>query len=157
MKFVILILLFTSLSLTSLRVGARIRLRKVKEAPRVCQLMKEDKLLSRPEKKVLSTERHSLLFEEAIILVRDKGEKICTWRPTEFDTLGALDKFHFFIDEYREILYSYVQNADQSYLVITTPLATCSLEKTMTVTQFEHPKCSPLKKSSKKKRKKKIT
>ena len=76
---------------------ARIRLRKVKEAARTCAVMQEDKLLSRPDKKVLSTERHSLVFEDTISLVRDKGEKVCNWRVSEFDSLGAMDQFHFFI------------------------------------------------------------
>ena len=134
----------------------RIRLRKVKEAPRVCQAMKEDKLLSRNDKKVLSTERHSLIFEETVSLVRDKGEKICSWRVSELESLGALDQFHFFIDEYKEILYSYVKNLDESYLIITTPFATCSLETKVTLPQFEPPKCEPpKKKSSALKRKKK--
>ena len=140
----------------SLSAEARIRLRKVKEAPKTCQILKEDPLLSRPDKKVLSTERHSLIFEDNISLVRDKGEKICSWRMSEFDSLAPVDQFQFFIDEYKEILYSYVKNADQSYFIMTIPFATCSLETKVTLPEFQPPKCEkPKKKSSAKKRKKK--
>jgi hypothetical protein len=135
---------------------ARIRLRKVKEAPKTCQTLKEDPLLSRPDKKVLSTERHSLIFEDGINLVRDKGEKICSWRLSEFDSFAPMEQFQFFIDEYKEILYSYVKNADQSYFIMTIPFATCSLDTKVTLPEFQPPKCEkPKKKSSAKKRKKK--
>ncbi len=135
---------------------ARIRLRKVKEAPRVCQNLQEDKLLSRNDKKVLSTERHSVIFEDTVSLVRDKGEKICSWRATEFDSLGALDQFQFFIDEYKEVLYSYIKNPDESYLIIATPFSTCSLENRVTLPEFQPPKCDiPKKKKSVSRRKKK--
>lgn len=154
MKLYLAIFIAFSLSIFSNQSEARIRLRKVKEAPRVCQLLKEDKLLSRNEKKVLSTEKHSLVFDENISLVRDKGEKICSWRTSEFDSLGSLDKFNFFIDEYKEQLYSYVQKPDLSYLVIRTPLATCSLENTLTLAELSLPKCEKPKKTSKKKKKK---
>lgn len=136
----------------SFHAEARIRLRKVKEAPKTCQHLKEDKLLSRDEKRVLSTERHSLIFEDNISLVRDKGEKICSWRATEFDSLVPVDQFQFFIDEYKEVLYSYVRNADGSYLILTTPFATCSLETRVTLPEFHPPTCE--KKSKKKATKK---
>ncbi len=140
----------------SVHAHARIRLRKVKEAPRVCQNMKEDKLLSRADKKVLSTERHSLIFEDTISLVRDKGEKVCSWRISEMESLGPLDQFQFYIDEFKEVLYSYVKNPDGSQLIITTPFATCSLETKVTLPQFDPPKCEgPRKKSGSRKRKKK--
>lgn len=138
----------------SFHVDARIRLRKVKEAPKVCQYLKEDQFLSRPDKKVLSTERHSLIFEDGVSLLRDKGEKICNWRVTEFDSLGPVDQFQFFIDEYKEVLYSYIHNADGSYLIITSPFATCSLESRVTLLEFTPPTCvKPKKKSSKKSKK----
>lgn len=140
----------------SFQAEARIRLRKVKEAPKTCQTLKEDPLLSRPEKKVLSTERHSLIFEDGISLVRDKGEKICNWRVSEFDSFAPVEQFQFFIDEYKEVLYSYVKNADQSYFIMTIPFATCSLETKVTLPEFQAPVCEkPKKKSSSKKRKKK--
>lgn len=150
----IVICLFLSVFVFSAE--ARIRLRKVKEAPKTCQILKEDPLLSRPDKKVLSTERHSLIFEDTISLVRDKGEKICSWRMSEFDSLAPVDQFQFFIDEYKEVLYSYTKNADQSYFIMTIPFATCSLETKVTLPEFQPPKCEkPKKKSSSKKRKKK--
>jgi hypothetical protein len=149
------ILIAFAIGLSSISAQARIRLRKVKEAPRVCQLMVEDKLLSRPEKKVLSTEKHSLIFEDGITLVRDKGEKVCNWRVSEFESLGALDQFNFFIDEYREVLYSYVKNPEASVLIIATPFATCSLESKVTLPEFQQPKCDKPKKTSKSKKKSK--
>lgn len=139
----------------SFQTEARIRLRKVKEAPKTCQVLKEDPLLSRPDKKVLSTERHSLIFEDTISLVRDKGEKICSWRISEFDSLAPVDQFQFFIDEYKDVLYSYVKNADQSYFIMTIPFATCSLETKVTLPEFQAPTCEkPKKKSSKRSTKK---
>ncbi len=151
-RIAICVLLFVC----SFSAEARIRLRKVKEAPKTCQTLKEDQLLSRPEKKVLSTERHSLIFEDSISLLRDKGEKICNWRMSEFDSLAPVNQFQFFIDEYKEVLYSYVKNADQSYFIMTIPFATCSLETKVTLPEFQPPKCEiPKKKASSKKRKKK--
>ena len=150
--------LFVALLICSFSVpsNARIRLRKVKEAPRVCQNMQEDKLLSRKDKKVLSTERHSVIFEDTVSLVRDKGEKICSWRASEFDSLGAIDQFKFYIDEYKEVLYSYIKNPDESFLIITTPFSTCSLETRVTLPEFQQPKCDiPKKKKTSARRKKK--
>jgi hypothetical protein len=139
----------------SFSVDARIRLRKVKEAPRVCAFMGEDKLLSRPDKKVLSTERHSIVFDENITLVKDKGEKICSWRPTEFDTIARMDHFSFYIDEKKEMIYPHAQMPDGSVMTMKVSLADCSLENRVTLSQFEIPKCEKTKSSSKRKHKKK--
>ncbi len=137
---------------------ARIRLRKVKEAPRTCKYMTEDPLLSRSDKKVLSTERHSLVFEDSIDLVRDKGEKICQWRPSELNTLGPIENFKFYIDEYKETLFAILKNPDESNMIIKVPLANCSLENTVTQKEsFMPPQCQSGKKSSSRKRKKKHT
>jgi hypothetical protein len=155
MKMIALILMVFQLSLFVSNAEARIRLRKVKDAPKVCKLMSEDKLLSRDDKKVFSTERHSLIFEEAVELVKDKGEKICQWRLSELNTLAPLENFKFFIDEYKGMLYPYAKNADGSYLVIRVPLATCSLDEILTQASFEQPKCDKPKTVKRKKKKKK--
>ena len=113
MKFLKYYIMSTSLLFfISFKAESRIRLRKVKEAPRVCAFMGDDKLLSRSDKKVLSTERHSLIFDENIMLIKDKGEKICSWRPSEFDTIAPLNQFSFYIDEIKEVIYPHVKLAD---------------------------------------------
>ncbi len=105
---------------------ARIRLRKVKEAPKTCKIMEEDDFLSRKEKKVLGTLRHSVLIEDdadekSITLVKDKGEKICQWEIAEWSAIQQNNKlpdisaFKFYIDEYKNVIYPYVQKKDKSY------------------------------------------
>ena len=136
---------------------ARIRTRKVKEAPRACTLMSEDKLLSRPDKKVLSTERHSLVFEDtetSLTLVKDKGEKICEWNLADLNAIAPVENFKFYIDEYKEMIYPYTQLNDGSMLVIKSPLSECSLNNKLTQMKFEFPKCEKPKKSASKKHKK---
>lgn len=133
---------------------ARIRLRKVKEAPKVCAVMNEDKLLSRKSKKVYSTERHSLIIEEAVALVKDKGEKVCIWKKEDWGAdPQAVDQYKFYIDEYKEILYASKDNEDKSVNVIQITLKDCKLDNQITVGDFKYPKCDPPKKVSKKKKK----
>ena len=57
---------------------ARIRLRKVKDPPRTCSVMKKDELLSRPSKPIWSTERHSVVISDEITLLNDLGVKVCS-------------------------------------------------------------------------------
>ena len=141
-------------------VAARIRLRKVTEAPRSCKTMQEDSFLSRPDKKVLATLRHSLLIEKVgqekvITLVKDKGEKICQWELDQWEAiqeenkLPDLSKFKFHIDEYKETLYPYVKKADNSYFMMKIPIATCGLDEQATLENLDIPKCQPPKKNRK--------
>lgn len=129
---------------------ARIRNRKVKEAPKSCKLMSEDSLLSRKEKKVLGTLRHSLLIEEdvkSITLVKDKGEKICQWSFNQWsgiqsdNNLPDVSSFKFHIDEYKNVIYPYVEKADKSYFVMSIPIETCDLSNQITKTELAIPRC----------------
>lgn len=148
-------------------VEARIRLRKVKEAPKVCAIMKEDAFLSRHEKKVFATLRHSILIESLtdetlVTLVRDKGEKICQWKISDWNSfqksnnLTDLNKLNFYIDEYKEILYPYVQKEDATYLLMKIPFNSCSMSEQMAIEKLNSIKCENAKKKSRKKSKKKL-
>lgn len=147
--------------------AGRIRNRKVKEAPQICGLMQEDVHLTRGGKKVYGTLRHSLVFENDeqmnnISLVKDKGEKICQWQSTVWNNIlknnqvENLMSWKYYVDEYKEILYPYVQKADKSYFIMTIPFATCSLEQQVTRVDLDLPKCEIPKKTKKKKSKAKV-
>lgn len=141
--------------------AGRIRNRKVKEAPKICGLMQEDVHLTRDGKMVYGTLRHSLVFENDdqmnnISLVKDKGEKICQWQSTVWNNILKNNQvehqmnFKYYIDEYKEILYPYVQKADKSYFIMTIPFSTCSLEQQVTRADLSLPKCEIPKKTKKK-------
>ena len=145
---------------------ARIRNRKVKEAPKVCKLMDEDAYLSRDGKKVFGTLRHSLVFEkteenDSVSLVKDKGEKICEWTGEQWRQVlknNAADNligFKYHVDEFKEYLYPYVRKADGSYFMMSIPFAACTLDEQSTKQKLELPKCETPKKSKKKRRTKK--
>jgi hypothetical protein len=162
MKFLILSSLLFSFSFSE----AKIRLRKVKEAPKTCVTMKEDNFLSRKEKKVLGTLRHSILIENnseapSITLVKDKGEKICQWDMKTWASIERENKlphasaFKFYIDEYKEVLYPYVQRGDKSYFMMSIPFKDCSLETQITKLSLNLPKCEVPRKSRKPSSKKK--
>lgn len=130
----------------------RIRLRKVKEAPKTCKTMEEDNFLSRKEKKVLGTLRHSVLIEndaedQNITLVKDKGEKICQWNLDQWseiqqdNKLPDIKSFKFYIDEYKNVIYPYVQKKDKSFFVMSIPINTCDLSIQRTNAKLELPKC----------------
>lgn len=143
---------------------ARIRMNKVKEAPKVCKVMSEDNMLSRDGKRVFGTLRHSLVFElsenqEVVSLIKDKGEKICEWPKGQWgqilknNGLEDFSKFKFHIDEYKEKLYPYARKADGSYFVMSIPFAGCSLDEQNTRASLDLPKCEIPKKKSKKSKK----
>lgn len=143
---------------------ARIRLRKVKEAPKSCKTMEEDSFLSRKDKKVLGTLRHSVLIEndaqdQNITLVKDKGEKICQWDLEQWyaiqqdNKLPDISAFKFYIDEYKNMIYPYVQKKDKTYFLMSIPISTCDLSQQFTNVKLELPKCEkPTKKKRTKKR-----
>jgi hypothetical protein len=150
---------------------ARIRNRKVKEAPKSCKIMPEDTLLSRDGKKVLGTLRHSLLIEtpseeeaeaqQTISLVKDKGEKICQWTALEWkeilqnNKIENLSNFSFYVDEYKEVLYPFAKNADNSFFVMSIPFNSCEFATQSTRESLDLPKCEiPRKKAKRKKSKK---
>lgn len=130
----------------------RIRLRKVKEAPKTCKTMEEDRFLSRDDKKVLGTLRHSVLIEDdehdqSITLVKDKGEKVCQWNINQWaaiqtdNKLPDIKSFKFYIDEYKNVIYPYVQKKDKSYFVMSIPIQTCDLSNQYTNAKLQLPKC----------------
>ena len=147
---------------------ARIRLRKVKEAPKVCKLMDENAFLSRDGKKVFGTLRYSLVLETSaetntVSVVKDKGEKVCLWTGEEWNQVlknnGAenLIGFKYHIDEYKDILFPYVQKADGSYFMIKIPFTNCQLTDQVTTEKLELPRCEPPKKAKKRRSSKSST
>ncbi len=145
---------------------AKIRLRKVKEAPKTCKVMEEDSFLSRKEKKVLGTLRHSVLIEDSveksITLVKDKGEKICQWNLDEWSNIQQDNKlpdiksFKFYIDEYKNVIYPFVQKKDKSYFVMSVPIKTCDLSEHYTNAKLELPKCEKPTKAKRRTKKRSI-
>lgn len=146
---------------------ARIRNRKVKEAPKACKTMVEDNFLSREDKKVLGTLRHSILIEDDenkknITLVKDKGEKMCQWSFDQWSSiminnrLPDIESFKFYIDEYKNVIYPYVQKSDKSYFVMSIPIQTCDLSNQVTKAKLELPKCETPSKSRKRFKKRSI-
>ena len=131
---------------------ARIRTRKVVEAPKVCDFMTEDKLLSRPDKRVYSTLRHSLVIEDSVALVKDKGEKICEWSLEEWSISAPLKNFQFYIDEYTETLYPFAKKSDGFIFTMKISMANCQLKEKNNVEKFEKPACVKPKKVSRKKK-----
>lgn len=165
MKKILVLFLLGSLSVDVAK-AARIRNNKVKEAPKTCALMQKDEDLSRKNKLVLGTLRHSIIIEDSdesksMTLVRDKGEKICQWSLEqmksiqESNKLPDLKEFKFHIDEYKEILYPYVKKEDGSYFMMTIDFKTCSLDTQVTKEKLDLPKCEIPKKKVKSKSKKK--
>lgn len=130
--------------------------------------MEEDGFLSRKEKKVLGTLRHSVLIEDdvtekSITLVKDKGEKICQWDLAEWSAIQQNNKlpdirsFKFYIDEYKNVIYPYVQKKDKSYFVMSIPINTCDLSVQQTNAKLDLPKCEkPVAKSKKRSKKRSI-
>ena len=143
---------------------SRIRNRRVKEAPKSCKTMQEDKFLSREDKKVWATVRNSLLIDQSeddqnITLVQDKGEKKCQWSFNQWQQImqdhdiSKITDFRFFIDEYKNYIYPYVQKSDKSFLVMKIPISTCELTEQGTRAELQLPKCDiPKKKKRTKKR-----
>lgn len=127
--------------------AGRIRMRKVKDAPKVCSVMGEDKYLSRGGKRIFGTLRNSVIIEQDISLVNDLGKKICQWPANKLQaSLGDLGKYSFYIDEQRNALYPYIK-ADSQYQFLKISLDDCSLGEIQTAEKLELPKCESKKKS----------
>ena len=128
--------------------AGRIRLRKVKEAPKVCAHMVEDNYLSRKNRKVYGTLRNSLIFEDQVLVVDDLGQKICQWPNEKWAPLGDVTKYKFYIDEKRNKIYSYLKNAEANqYQVAEVDINNCQLGSLQTVSDLDLPKCEKVKKS----------
>ncbi len=135
---------------------ARIRLRQVKDPPRVCAVMKKDDFLSRPSKTVWSTEKYSVVVADEIELVNDLGVKVCSWNKDLFSQVAEPNQFRFYVDEFKEYIYPYVDKKENGITVFKIPFKDCSLADKTTTTQLQFPACEKPKKISKK-RKKKMT
>ncbi len=153
MQLIILILIFIS----SIYSDARIRLRKVKEAPRVCQVMKEDQYLSRPEKKILGTEKNSLIFDGAVTLIGDLGHKQCEWPLDKFAVFQEPRTANYYIDEFKNVLIAYkkvqVESSNQKIVQqLQINVENCQISDLSTLSEPVLPKCDPPKKGKKKKK-----
>ncbi len=162
MRFIVSYLtLFCCLFLSNYSEAGRIRLRKVKDAPKTCTVMKEDPTLSRADKKVLGTEKNSLIIDEQITLVGDLGQKQCIWPAEKFIQFGELKKINFYIDEYKNILVAYQKNETingvNSVQQIQINADNCQFDELKTLTQVNLPKCEVPRKFKKTKKTKKIT
>ncbi len=116
--------------------------------------MKEDSLLSRPIKPVWSTERHSIVVADDISLVNDLGQKVCSWDRKVFSEFGDITKFHFYIDEFKENIYPYIDNKESGFLVLKAPFKDCSFAEKSVVQNLSFPKCEKAKKVARRKKKK---
>lgn len=153
MQLIILILIF----ITSIYSDARIRLRKVKDAPRVCQVMKEDQFLSRPEKKILGTEKNSLIFDGAVTLIGDLGQKQCEWPLEKFAVFQEPRNANYYIDEFKNILVAYkkvqVESSSQKIVQqLQINVENCQISNLSTLSEPSLPKCDPPKKGKRKKK-----
>ncbi len=144
------LVLLTSLILflfTEVSEAGRIRLRKVKETPKVCAHMVEDNYLSRRNRKVYGTLRNSLIFEDQVLVVDDLGQKICQWPNEKWAPLGDVTKYKFYIDEKRNKIYSYLKNAEANqYQVAEVDINNCQLGSLNTVSDLDLPRCEKIKK-----------
>ena len=116
--------------------------------------MKEDSLLSRPVKPVWSTERHSVVVADDITLVNDLGHKVCSWDRKAFSEFGDITKIHFYIDEFKENIYPYIDRKESGFLVIKSAFRDCSFTEKLMVQSLSFPKCEKLKKVARRKKKK---
>lgn len=153
MQLIILILIFISSNYTD----ARIRLRKVKDAPRVCQVMKEDQYLSRPDKKILGTEKNSLIFDGAVMLIGDLGHKQCEWPLEKFAVFQEPRAANYYIDEFKNILIAFkkvqVESSNQKIVQqLQINVENCQISDLSTLSEPSLPKCDPPKKGKKKKK-----
>lgn len=136
---------------------ARIVNRKVKEAPKVCSNMNEDKLLSKNDKKIFGTLKHSLIIENKVSVLNDLGKKICQWNLDTFNAYGKVDDFKYYIDEYKNYIYPYKQNSDEgTYTTLKISLVNCEIEGSQVDESLNLPKCSKPNSSKKSKAKKKL-
>lgn len=119
---------------------------RVKDHPKVCSVMNEDKYLSNSNKKILGTLRNSVIFHNDITLVSDLGKKICRWSYDQWLALGDISKYKYFIDEQRNALYPY-KKIDNQYKVAKINLNDCEISDIQLTDILDLPKCESKKKS----------
>lgn len=148
-------LLFTQLVYIQYSSG-RIVNRRVKEAPKVCAVMQEDKLLSKDKKIVYGTLKHSVVIEDDVSVLNDLGKKECQWSFDKLNTYGSVNSFNYYIDEYKNYIYPYFKKPDDSgYTILKVSLSTCEIEDSSELDKLELPKCGkPIKKKRKSVKKK---
>lgn len=136
--------------------AGRIVNRKVKEAPKVCAVMQEDKLLSKEKKQVFGTLKHSVVIEDNVSILNDLGKKECQWPFEKLNIYGNIDTFNYYIDEYKNYIYPYFKNTEKAgYTMLKVSLATCEIEDSFDNEKLEFPKCSKPAGTKKSKSKKK--
>ncbi len=142
--------------------AGRIRLRKVKDAPRSCAIMKEETSLSRDDKKILGTEKNSIVIDETVSVIGDLGNKLCEWPKEKFSEISDDPlKMSFYIDEFKNILVVYQKNINeqktfqQAVQQVQINLDTCQFGQLRTLSEVSLPKCDPPKKAKKSRKKKK--
>lgn len=136
--------------------AGRIVNRRVKDAPKVCAVMQEDKLLSKEKKQVFGTLKHSVVIEDNISILNDLGKKECQWPFEKLNIYGNIESFNYYIDEFKNYIYPYFKNTEKnSYTMLKVSLETCEIEDTFDNKKLEFPKCSkpPAAKKSKSKKK----
>lgn len=130
-------------------------MRKVKDAPRTCTTMKEDKFLSRPGKKIYGTLRNSVVVEKDVSVVGDLGQKICKFPFEKFNRAAPIEHFSYYIDEYKNVLIPYAEKSP-GFVQYKVNLSNCEVEEEATLTSPRLPKCeAPAKKKRMAKGKKK--
>jgi hypothetical protein len=147
------------LMLTPQADAGRIVNRRVKDAPKVCAVMKEDKFLSKENKQVFGTLKHSVVIEDNISILNDLGKKECQWPFEKLNIYAEVDSFNYYIDEYKNYIYPYFKNVEKnSYTMLKVSLATCEIEDSYDNDKLEFPKCSkpPAAKKSKSKKKRSV-
>ena len=135
--------------------AGRIVNRRVKDAPKVCAVMAEDKFLSKENKQVFGTLKHSVVIEDNISILNDLGKKECQWPFEKLNIYAEVDSFNYYIDEFKNYIYPYFKNTDtQGYTMLKVSLSTCEIEDSYANNKLEFPKCSkpPAKKSKPKKK-----
>ena len=71
--------------------AGRIVNRRVKDAPKVCAVMQEDKFLSKEKKQVFGTLKHSVVIEDNISILNDLGKKECQWPFEKLNAYGSIE------------------------------------------------------------------
>lgn len=139
--------------------AGRIVNRRVKDAPKVCAVMQEDKFLSKENKQVFGTLKHSVVIEDNISILNDLGKKECQWPFEKLNIYGNIESFNYYIDEFKNYIYPYFKNTEKnSYTMLKVSLATCEIEDSFDNDKLEFPKCSkpPAAKKSKSKKKRSV-
>ena len=154
--FFLFFILFTFLIEIEPVHAGRIRLRKVKDAPKTCSVMDEDRYLTRSDKRIFGTLRNSVIVEDDVAVINDLGQKVCQWSIDKLNSLGDLNKYKFYIDEYKNTLIPFSKEKNKVRFSMIN-LNDCEIGEVQTADSFDIPKCeSKSKKNKKNTRKRKV-